>query len=463
MPRSPSRDFAERFNHRDGTRLRYFRDWNRHEQWKIWLSRLAVLAVLGWAAASFLTARFNTQANHGPVIAAHARWENECEVCHRDVQGKSTLDAHSRWHEFSDSCIRCHAAPAHSDMLKAEDQSRDCSSCHHDHNGRDFSLVRLSDDHCVRCHENLKENMVGEPHYENRITGFATDHPPLKSLQKRTSTLKFSHVQHMTPGMVLAPGAANARLKDGEPEQLDCASCHTLDTTPGTRAAGQYFQPIKFEQHCARCHPTEVPPTVRSDFNITNTLKLPHGKAGAELQTILKEQFAADLLARHAPVHPTLVTETMRAASLLSLEADRDAATKQATDWLARIGCAKCHDGAKTDDNGLVIAKTAIPTIWMKDAKFDHTAHRAMDCRGCHPGPYEKITGTSRPTEREAPNFLSDSLQSCQSCHSPQGQVRHACTDCHGFHNGDHGLQGRGDPVFAPAKRLDLRDFLKGH
>ena len=50
----------------------------------------------------------------------------------------------------------------------------------------------------------------------------------------------------------------------------------------------------------------------------------------------------------------------------------------------------------------------------------------------------------------------------------PNGQdviaagVRHRCTDCHRYHNGDHALQGRGAPARDPKQMLDLDSFLRG-
>ena len=42
------------------------------------------------------------------------------------------------------------------------------------------------------------------------------------------------------------------------------------------------------------------------------------------------------------------------------------------------------------------------------------------------------------------------------------GGVRHGCTDCHRYHNGDLPLQGRGANARNAAQPLDLSEFLKG-
>src|SRR5437870_3764257 len=97
MPRSASRDLADRYA---GNR-RYFRHFNAHERWKIRLSRLVLLAFLGWLAWSYFAKTLDYQVSHGPVANVHAAWDQQCDACHRDPAGANWLDAHGRWHDFS--------------------------------------------------------------------------------------------------------------------------------------------------------------------------------------------------------------------------------------------------------------------------------------------------------------------------------------------------------------------------
>ena len=101
-----------------------------------------------------------------------------------------------------------------------------------------------------------------------------------------------------------------------------------------------------------------------------------------------------------------------------------------------------------------------------------HTEHRGATCITCHPGTYAAPGPVL--VEKEPVQILG--IESCRACHSPLGTrvtlpdkttisgggVRYGCTDCHGYHNGDHGLQGRGAQVGFPAKPRDLSDFLRG-
>src|SRR5436189_467820 len=104
MPRSPSRDLADRFA---GNR-RYFRHWTSLERWKVLLSRLAIALFIAWLAWSYLTRSLDSQVSHGPVANVHAAWDQQCDACHRTGGGANWLDARGRWHDLS--CEKCHAA-----------------------------------------------------------------------------------------------------------------------------------------------------------------------------------------------------------------------------------------------------------------------------------------------------------------------------------------------------------------
>ncbi len=452
MPRSASRDLADRFAGPGGTRVRYFQKFNRYELWKIWLSRLAVAVVLVWGALLFFTKQADSQVTHGTVANVHAPWNDKCEACHRDTPGANFLDARGRWRTFS--CEKCHAAPVHHANIRPGDASEDCSSCHHDHNGSNFSLLHLSDNHCVRCHGNLADVAVQKAPFVNEVTNFATQHPPFKSLdQSRPSTLKFSHAQHMTPGMVLADGAKGGYMKDGKLAQLKCQDCHTLDV------AGRYYQPINYEKNCKQCHPTQVQPQVTAWDTVVKEFDVPHGLQPTAVHEVLTGAYSRLLQKDHAAL-----TEALRKPSadpkVAAFTAQVAAATSASFDSLMKVGCAKCHTvpvdaSAGIGPGAFRIEPTKIPTVWMTHAKFDHAAHRAMDCKDCHPG----TAAGPRTTEREPLHFVAETKAFCVTCHAP-GKVTSACTDCHSYHHGDSPRIG---DKFAPKTTLDIQQLLRGH
>ena len=476
MPRSPSRDLSDRFI---GSR-RYFRHRTLVEKWKYRLSRIALVALAAWAVVtfSFKSPTTDYQASHGALADVHAAWDTQCDACHKNKPGIS-LDAHAKWHELT--CQKCHAAPAHHASIAADDAVNTCSSCHHDHKGRANSLVKLTDPHCVRCHSNLASHT-----FATKVTNFAEDHPPFRSLATRPSTMKFSHAQHMTPGMVLAEGAKGAWTLDTIPTgkreryrlagqadtavvQLDCKSCHSLDSTP--RAEGRYFAPIQFDQHCKACHATETGPTVRQGRDVVPSFAVPHGKQLDELVKGLTAEYSLKLQLEHKPLFASgQPFDPIRKddPAVKAFQDDVRAARESAKKFLA-LACNKCHEMT-----GETTKPSAIPTIWMTHAKFDHTAHRMADCKSCHPNTGAKFVGNDPNYEREAVNILG--VDSCRNCHAPKhsftspksgerfefGGVRHACTDCHRFHGGDQPMHGRGNPIRFPNDSLTWQEFLKG-
>ena len=56
--------------------------------------------------------------------------------------------------------------------------------------------------------------------------------------------LHFNHQKHLKDGGILG--------RDRKMVQLQCIECHRPDS------AGRYMQPIKYESHCAQCHPLSI-------------------------------------------------------------------------------------------------------------------------------------------------------------------------------------------------------------
>lgn len=468
MPRSPSRDLAERFaGPTVGSRVPYFRSRNSLENWKRWLSLIALAAVLFWAAVSFFSSRFNYQLTHGPLANVHAPWDSQCEACHRPNDGKAGwLNARDRWHDFT--CEICHASTAvHHESMKDEFKTEACSACHHDHNGRNFSLTRLSDHHCVRCHDNLAAATTkGQTEYTNKVTSFVGDHPEFRTLAQRPSSLKFSHSQHLTPGMVLQAGAKGKTLhgieqyrKPGQSlddlVQLDCNSCHTPDRE------GKYYQPIRFEIHCKACHPTTVPPTPTSRGTVVKAFDVPHGLSLEATAEEVEKSLAVYLQSDHPKLSESPKVRDLRPSQEPAMKAFTDevkAAAAAGIKTLTDVSCKKCHEVGEQTFPGPMgqtrvrpsLRPTAIPEVWMPHARFDHSAHKAYQCSDCHSGAKaQSQDGRTIVNEREPVDIKG--LASCRECHKPHGVARHDCTECHTYHGGDHGLRIRG-PV-----RLGLR------
>jgi len=481
MPRSPSRDLSDRYIGKRG----YFRTPDGIRRGKYFLAALAFVAVCVWIGVDIFTpARVAYGHTHGPLANPHAAFDDNCAACHvshsvKDLGPVAILNARDRWHDFS--CEKCHSGPTHHASATVEAQAfhNRCSNCHHDHLGRNSSLVRLADKDCTQCHANLGQwhdaakSQAGKP-YQNAITSFATNHPAFRSLdmQAKPRTLKFSHAVHLNSGQTYSPGGKEAmtlaRIRDlsgpdtaeryrkpGQADDaivtLDCASCHKLDSGTGTaefnrlktaldkfaeptksllppRQAGAYFLPINFEEHCRACHPLTAP-TGASTFG-DKKLVLPgfsvaHRKQPADL---LGDLTAGYLKGMSAEKHPALAerpepggkldTPPTTNARTLGAEADRLALAAQRQLFSADAGCAKCHT---TTGEGTKISITPVPdrTVWLTHAKFNHASHRGVTCASCHPG---TAGATISPVDANKPEPVQIlDVDSCRACHSPAG------------------------------------------
>jgi hypothetical protein len=230
------------------------------ERWSGRIAWTALALAVGWLGLGLVSRVSAFWYSRGPVASTHAAWDAQCSACHNASSPDSlTLTSlwqpAQRWRDFS--CHHCHSDAPHHATLKDSPQ---CADCHHDHRGRDASLVRLEDSACTRCHQNLSAHSSSPSSWENRVTDFNRDHPEFRKLDPAKPPherhLKFSHSVHMTPGMAYAGGAKQAKklkdLADGDREryrrpgqkdealvELNCASCHQLDSESGSPQAVQ--------------------------------------------------------------------------------------------------------------------------------------------------------------------------------------------------------------------------------
>jgi hypothetical protein len=499
--------------------LDYYKHRGPLDRWKLGLAAAALLLSIGWWASGFaFPDKGVMKYSHGPVAWSHAAWESKCEACHvpfSPINGNDWAAVYmgttARAGEFK--CKACHAAPEH--HLKNENPAsvNNCGSCHRDHQGRDANLNRVADVECKRCHANLEAHAINKAEFANNLNAFTSDHPEfriLKQFDPDKRSLKFSHQQHMMPGQVLAGGAerpwtfalitdANERKRymdlqktDYEKDliQLNCAACHQLDSgdfkpnkeqlsslpkgavlTP--RAAGAYFRPIVFENHCQACHPLNKFDDSRQELTAPHRLQPKEMKGYLEGTYI--ELYLTEKLAQVKPpvkrmrLDPLEEKDTRKEAQR-RVEDDVKRATKSL--YTGTKTCGKCHDFR--EDPRQIAPKEIVPpephVVWYEHAKFNHVAHRAVDCRSCHagadPGPAD---AKARVIEKEP--LLLPGIDNCKQCHAPSrtekdiavGGVRHDCAECHAYHNGDNPLQGLGAAARDPEPRkIDIEGFLSG-
>jgi hypothetical protein len=480
--------------------LDYFKQPDRLGRWRRRLLAIAVVLAVGAVALAVVRPdRGAAFVSRGPVAAVHATWDNNCEACHtpfRPVSGEAwlgrTLDPH---HSSAQKCTTCHAGTVHHASEKPGDAA-DCASCHHEHRGRDANLVRVADADCTRCHANLAAHtQKSKPEYEAAVTGFDKDHhPEFKLPAKDPGKLKFNHKLHMTAGLdcqfTLDKIDAAYRgwytdhqeNKDGSAAvQLDCGACHRLDKQdlagrdgqPGgplqrllvpPRNAGAYFLPVSYEGQCQACHPLTIerkdPDNPRSGH-----LAVPHGLQPPDVRDYLQGYYTAKLLEGKGKVFERPVSVRPFPGKLPAEETEQ--ARKVLDDKVSAVErllyskntCFECHYGEGESGGGppKAIEPTNVKAIWFEHARFDHAAHRALDCKACH---------AAAEKSEQSTDVLIQGRDTCLQCHAPAaaGRARSDCAECHRYHNGDAPLAGIGAAArgVPDDRKLDVHQFLDG-
>lgn len=470
----------------------YFKTRDRLQAAKLQLSAVALVLALGWAALGFdwkgfrpLTANDGNslRANHGTLAKAHASWDNRCDACHvpfEPIDGRALFASTSSAPNRSGDrlCMECHAGPAHHSAM-IESEVKGCAECHRDHQGRDFSLVRLPDNQCTNCHANLDAHIdtakkpAGSRLYGKVARFDAVTHPAFApegatrsgdTLRDR-GKLKFNHARHMMPGIVVRPGdtpytvaripVASERGRYQAPGgsttdavQLDCSSCHRLDATevpPSTdpafaastfpkRSPGKYYLPATFENSCRACHSLNFDPGMKD-------VEAPHGVQPDRVAEFLERTYAAQVLSDDpklldayvpavrlpgkSPVDATVRKKrdeaVARALTFLFPQPTAGPATSKATN---ANSCLECHYYDEGREKGVPtkVEPTKVPEVWYTHAAFDHTAHRGVSCRDCHAKSYALELDGKTPVP-DASIVATDvnlpGLDNCVKCHAP--------------------------------------------
>jgi hypothetical protein len=432
-------------------------------------------------------------------------------------------------HTGDANCKTCHAGPEHHATQKAE-STPSCAACHRDHRGRDALLTHTPDGQCTVCHANLKNHTREAPHYEDVARFAAGAHPEFKLLRsgqpRDPGHIKFNHKLHMTPGQVTEAGAPPwtlARIEDkglreryrarqedkadNAAVKLDCASCHQLDSGDfgldksrqpfaglpvdavlPKRAAGAQMLPITYANQCKACHPLNIEVKPAGD-QAARWRDLPHRVQPAGLRLILEDIYAGQFLLENklagdkpVPSRPLpgqrLLDPGEEKAARTFIQERVAGAERQL--YRGKKTCGECHsfdpapespefprNAHGVEDWGKVAVQPSnIPDVWFRQARFDHAAHRAVNCRECHARAYPDDANASVAST----DVMLPGIDNCLQCHAPRvgtgagakGGVRFDCVECHTYHHGDGPLQGPGARARAPDKPLGIQEFLSG-
>ena len=202
------------------------------------IAATAIAAVALWAWPLFASSRAGWSG--GPVSNHHRLIEHDCAACH--VAGfAGVADA---------KCAACHAVHDHGAAAAGHPTSAGpCASCHREHHD-ETDLVPHNSRLCADCHRHPSARLAATiadftHHPEFEVQAWTGDPPKLGRVRvgqagiRDASGLKFSHAGHLA-----LPASVDADR--GKP--LECATCHE-PTADGTDLA-----PVRYAQHCERCH-----------------------------------------------------------------------------------------------------------------------------------------------------------------------------------------------------------------
>ncbi len=332
----------------------------------------------------------------GPLSRVHAEIDTltGCPQCHAPGRGPTP-----------DRCMTCH------DSVKRQVTSRTgfhadkgdtCGSCHPDHRGRDFELIRLD-----------------ESDFDHASTGF-----PLEGAHSRARCVACHTDPKVYTGLSQACESCHADedphgALSGRRDNLEkCEKCHDAQDWNALPLPGDVFdhtsksftsyllEGLHLEVDCAGCHVEMLFAPVESD-NCTDCHVNPH-------RASFREQACEDC-------HPD-------ASRWEVPDFDHDRTRYRLQGAHTRVACEDCHKANKTDP---------IPTRCEGCHTDVHKGQFApKGCDDCH----TVQSFAMRDFDHSRTNFPlkgKHALNTCESCHGQGRQARYVdlahadCDDCH--------------------------------
>ncbi len=359
---------------------------------------------------------------------ALARLDQACIRCHEPQQlHQPQAAALGLWKVSSDIAV-VHAGG--------------CSTCHKEHQGPD-RMKPVPSNSCAACHgdkERLTQDLkwipgggdsppaggfisdaLGDgvrryfasrptPHEPAVFTAFSKGHPAFGYEQpgaKDSAKILFNHQRHLQPDVVM------------ENRQLNCADCHQ----PG--ADGAFMQPIRYQDHCAKCHSLQLDPDLPKFFvphrDPEKVYDFLHSLTAQYVNYVVENEPGIVTFEQRELFVKTQIGNLNRRGfnSIESLERavfrTGDPAipvriTAKTNKSQIFPGCAKCHDGltGPPDKVRWEIPKTNMAERWLSRGPFTHLPHKHMLCADCH----KQAEVSSKTTD-----ILLPPQANCAECH----------------------------------------------
>jgi len=418
--------------------LNYFKRPIPMRRWRFWLCLLLPLAGFLWVGWK-LVGRDYRPYSSGPLSAGHVLLTRDCTTCHVPEKNASFAE-----HANDQACKVCHDGPIHQAKQTSEPQ---CGSCHLEHRGGG-RLIATSNQSCANCHANLQTAPGTSTTYVKSISSFNTDHPEMAIFRatspKDPVTIKVNHYLHMKKDLLGPKGKVQLECKDchRQPASREAWKFGSLEAMPvstpppgpvGVKAdlyapdpARALMTMPKFTESCSACHLLQ--------FDKRFAEQVPHDKPEVVREFVVKK-FEAYIAAHPAELREgseeerRLPTRPAPSAARVLTPAQWVAERmKEAESLLWGKTCRQCHSITITEGQPLPKLADANYTLrWLKQARFDHDAHRGFACASCH----EKAL-----TSKDSAELLLPKLETCKVCHAPGAEhVESRCFECHGYHD----------------------------
>jgi hypothetical protein len=245
---------------------------------------------------------------------------------------------------------------------------------------------------------------------------------------------------------------------------LRCADCHQPD------AERRYMRPIRYDLHCAACHPLAGPLSIATGngpireaaarFRATSAPHPHPGESAATVRAVLRERYLEfarnhpEILRLRDDVAPGRVVPRRRQRVAVPPGTEWEWAGRQLAEAERLLfdgaqGCRYCHHEVKRAADGLPdYAPPSIPARWLPASVFSHDSHRPLDCQGCHPG----ARTSAAPADVLMPHVVT-----CIACHNPSGAgARGDCVECHRYHS--RGWERDPNPLLSIAEFLGVQE-----
>jgi hypothetical protein len=227
------------------------------------------------------------------------------------------------------------------------------------------------------------------------------------------------------------------------------------------RSEGRYYLPITYENQCKACHPLAASET--SPDGKLQAVSVPHRLQPEMLDRWLGDYFTAQAARGlvgfmenkiSRPLPGKKPVQQLEPTLQKLVETNLEAARRELYQLPLKKNCGLCHqvDQPLSKKGVWQVAPTAVPQVWLQHARFDHQAHRAVDCRECHQAAYAST---------QHGDVVIAGVQNCVQCHSATGGARFNCTECHNYHHGEAPLAGRGAAARGVDRLRTIRELLE--